>query len=74
LFAKLTALSAGRKMAKQNAPTVHKGVDSVASTVSGHVPEKHRSKVGKGASMIKKALTGSSGPESTDASDPRPAR
>ena len=58
LFSKLGALSAGRHMAQKNAPTVHKGVDSVASTVSDHLPEQHRSKVGKGASMIKKVLTG----------------
>ena len=60
LLGKLSALTAGRKLAAKNAPTVHKGVDSVASTVSDRVPTQHRSKVQKGASLVKKVLTGSS--------------
>jgi hypothetical protein len=77
LLGKLSALTAGRRLAAKNAPTVHKGVDSVASTVSDRVPTQHRSKVRKGASLVKKVLTGSSttttGPSPGEPDAPRAA-
>jgi len=58
LLSKLSAVTAGRRLAKKHAPAVHKGVDSVASAVKGQVPERHRGKVDTGASLTKRALTG----------------
>ena len=70
LFSKLSALGAGRRMAKAHAPTVHKGVDSVAHEVEGRVGKRHRSKVRTGASFVKRVLTGSSGADPADRPEP----
>jgi hypothetical protein len=70
LFSKLSALGAGRRLAKAHAPTVHRGVDSAAHEVEGRVGERHRSKVRTGASFVKRVLTGSSGTTSGDRSTP----
>lgn len=68
LLTKLSALTAGRRLAVKNAPTVHKGIDTIASAVKGRVGHQHRGKVDTGASLAKRALTG------TDQPHPEPQR
>lgn len=67
LLSKLSALTAGRRLAAKNAPTVHKGIDSIASAVKGRVGHQHGGKVDTGASLAKRVITGTDRPnQSTD--------
>lgn len=63
LLSKMSLVGAGRRLAKRNAPTVHKGVDTVTSGVKDHLPARHHGKVDAGASLTKRALTGRSANE-----------
>ncbi len=60
LLNKMSVVGAGRRMAKNHAPTVHKGVDTVTSAVKDHIPARHHGKVDTGASITKRVLTGRS--------------
>lgn len=60
LLSKMSVVGAGRRLAKSNAPTVHKGIDTVTSAVKGRLPARHHGKVDTGASLTKRALTGRS--------------
>jgi hypothetical protein len=59
---KLAMLGSARKAAKQNASSVHGGIDKVASALKGAVGARHAAKVDKGSSLLKKAVTGTDRP------------
>jgi L-2-hydroxyglutarate oxidase LhgO len=59
LMSKFAAVSGGRKVAKNNAGTVHRGIDKAAQAVKGRLGRQHEAKVDTGASWAKKLLTGS---------------
>jgi hypothetical protein len=60
LLSKMSLVGAGRRVAKNNAPAVHRGIDTVTSAVKGRLPARHHGKVDTGASLTKRALTGRS--------------
>lgn len=58
-FGKLAALAGARRLARSNAPAVHRGIDGAARAVKGRLGSRHSSKVDGISRMAKKALTGS---------------
>jgi|EndMetStandDraft_8_1072994.scaffolds.fasta_scaffold723664_2 hypothetical protein len=66
-FGKLAMLGAARNAAKRNASSVHSGVDKVASALKGKLNARHSDKIDKGASLVKKAATGTDRPVQSEA-------
>jgi hypothetical protein len=61
-FGKLAMLGSARKAAKQNASSVHGGIDKVASALKGALGTRHAATIDKGSSLLKKAATGTDQP------------